>query len=511
MTNQFPPPIQVFNKYVIAEWKSEQGTIKNKITVKNKQINTYNQTVAKYLKTEEKEIFKLQQTIADLKTQQFNVEFYYPKVEKSQNKSANFNLLDPKKRLKENLEITNKIKQLEQKRDECELKLKTNTSKRSQANVRDHYKESIKNSDRLSTLIEKDVELTSAIERASRFLECLEKSPQRLIDEFGLQINKVCEEYEFQHPSSQSIGIRLALRELKENTELVCNRHFRLNSKNKLTNVMNNLMNEKNHNERLNYLLLCGLLGSVVAMLNKEDPEDGLSLFNSVLILIRKTHVPFNGDLPDEFALSKHAIDFYERNFPRQSETDLLELERQDLNKITGEFLAHLKRRKEEFKDDADLCNEGLKLCQAIEDEKLTAIYESKVADTKYFTSVLEKANDLLSKPADEDAQEQFLHLASCDNNGKQMQVKRLTGKILSFAGIVIISATIIGVFALMSLASGGLYTGIQIAALAFGVTAVGATSGSALCAFGVGLFQNTRAKTIKHEVENFSRLALST
>lgn len=331
--------------------------------------------------------------------------------------------------------------------------------------------------------------LEEQIIEASIFLGRLLKSPKQLVNQLSLYIDKELESYKVNYPANQNENVRICILELKQRKKQIT-----INS------------DEKSDGYRKQYHQLCGLLGSIHNRLENSNPD---SLFiQSIARLLDKTHIPINGDLPDQFALGVRCVDHYHDLYPEISKIQLQQFEEDEYfntlkllqSKLTRLDEIKLTDKKQNTKL-KNLVKIGQNLTSHIEKERIMPDFDIHLAILMMKTTnqLLESDNKIVYK-------KKMMRLAEYDKNGKPSLAKKVGGILLALFATVIIAAS-----ALAAVASFGIATPLTAIGVSIGTTMIAQSTSIAIGTVGlfsliggIGLRRHGRRKGISKDLCDF-------
>lgn len=221
------------------------------------------------------------------------------------------------------------------------------------------------------------------------FLSDLSVNPLNSIMQLDMHLTKMIVEFDRQYPAERSLLVRQALFQLgSSGANIVLHAHS----------------NNSLHSHRCSYLQYCGLLAVVYKQLEESNDKLAKVLLKKITTVLEQTHIKFDGDLPDQWALRENASGYFIRNNPLLTLHELVTLENENYRAATTNFEAVLAMLPEHIR------NNEIKILARTVYADICMQQGNVYFDKPFFSKLLHSMTEFLKKPADQQAQQDFLH-----------------------------------------------------------------------------------------------------
>ena len=333
--------------------------------------------------------------------------------------------------------------------------------------------------DRLSTL-------SLALTVGEDFLTALRERPDELANKLQNTIMQAVTNYDASHPAHQSMLVRRCLMEISQNTDAIIN---------------------AKSNGRIKYFQLCGLLNFIVDTAASSQNNDDLEFAEYIMAIASGTYVAT--DLPDDMALNANCIDAYKAAYPRVTDAQLVNTEREQFTKAMSGTMNRMQSIPAEApKELRNLASAGMNIANMIKADKLAHEKNNpRQFDIKFATNVLQMTNQVFDKPGDIVLLNQYKSLAIFDEHGKPSRAKKIGGLILTFAGLAVAAIAMMCLLATFNVQTplNLLHISVSNSWMARGIAAGCELTGIGMMLGGVGLFKNGMQKGLSKEMVDYA------
>lgn len=295
----------------------------------------------------------------------------------------------------------------------------------------------------LRALQERKFELES-----NEFLIGMRHHPDIMLRQLRDSLRDELQNFELKYPAGQSVNVRICLRTLNSKADFIVN---------------NNDFTNPNDPEtlRFKYCQLSGLLWSAHILTQNEENQ-----FSTFLEKIRG----------DRAISAEEGLDAYEKLKEKCNNPVLQDMSDSELEKME---LAEYKNALHDFEDatgdDVDdekksLREAGAGLVESIKEYKRT-YKASHPFDMKYYTNILQSANDVLREPEKREYRDKLGDIGLHNTDGKSSAPRRIVGAILMcLGGALAIASSVVMAMALPVLSWPFCVGGIAVGVIAFGL-----------------------------------------